>query len=227
MTVHPVLACALLLCGLVLAEPEPCSGGSATTPLPAPTLLHDSAPSPAPSTSSGPCPPDHHLLGAPARTPSTRSTPGPPGPEPTPDSSPAPHQGLAPPPSRPTRPQPSEDSKPSGGTGFSEGLAPSEGTASSESSTPEPTPERDPRRATATVRAPVPPESEAAPNPVGHFAYEDPARLSTLSRLVGTVSTTVLILLLITTLALRLTVGWPRFPTRYQGRRRTRSPNTP
>ncbi|USY20124.1 hypothetical protein NE857_00075 [Nocardiopsis exhalans] len=72
----------------------------------------------------------------------------------------------------------------------------------------------------------MPPESEAAPNPVGHFAYEDPARLSTLSRLVGTVSTTVLILLLITALALRLTVGWPRFPIRYQGRRRTRSPTS-
>ncbi|MBB5493789.1 hypothetical protein [Nocardiopsis metallicus] len=72
----------------------------------------------------------------------------------------------------------------------------------------------------------MPPESEAAPNPVGRFAHEDPARPSTLSRLVGTVSTTVLVLVLTTALALRLTVGWPRFPVRYQGRRRTRPPTS-
>jgi hypothetical protein len=86
--------------------------------------------------------------------------------------------------------------------------------------------ERDQPRAITPDRAPVPPEPGTAPNPVGHFAYEDPDRSSTVSRLVGTVSTTVLILLLTTTLALRLTVGWPRFPIRYQGRRRTRSPTS-
>ena len=70
----------------------------------------------------------------------------------------------------------------------------------------------------------MPPEPAAAPNPVGHFAYEDPNRPGTVSRLVGNVSTAVLVLLLITTLALRLTTGWPRFPVRYRGRRRTSAP---
>lgn len=228
MTVHPALACALLLCGPVLAEhgPGSCPGESASTPLPA------SGPPPAPIASPGPCPSDLHLLDAPAQTPPMGPTPVP-GPEPAPDRSPTPPRGPAPPSSRPAPPRPSENPEPSGTTGFPEGTAPSEsstssqGTAPSESSTPEPATHRDPPRATATVRAPVPPEPETAPNPVGHFAYEDPARPSPVSRLVGTVSTTVLILLLITTLTLRLTVGWPRFPIRYRGRRRTRSPNTP
>ncbi|MGI5119718.1 hypothetical protein ACQEU5_09330 [Marinactinospora thermotolerans] len=38
--------------------------------------------------------------------------------------------------------------------------------------------------------------------------------------LVGSVSTLLLMLIAVLTLALRLSVGWPRFPPRYRGRRR-------
>jgi hypothetical protein len=79
--------------------------------------------------------------------------------------------------------------------------------------------------ATATVPAPVPSEAAAskedAPNPVGHFAFGDPAPSNSVPRVVGAVSTALLILLGIGVLALRLTVGWPRFPTLYLGRRRS------
>ncbi|WP_160168073.1 hypothetical protein [Nocardiopsis ganjiahuensis] len=40
--------------------------------------------------------------------------------------------------------------------------------------------------------------------------------------MVGTASTALLLLLGTGTLILRLTVGWPRFPARYLGRRRER-----
>ena len=69
----------------------------------------------------------------------------------------------------------------------------------------------------------VPPGGRAEPNPVGHFAFEDTAPVGAVGRTVGAASTTLLVLLGAATLALRLMVGWPRFPTPYLGRRRCRT----
>lgn len=57
-------------------------------------------------------------------------------------------------------------------------------------------------------------------DPVGHFAFAEASAGGAFERVVGATSTTLLILLGLGTLALRLSVGWPRFPPLYLGRRR-------
>ncbi|TDQ55357.1 hypothetical protein [Actinorugispora endophytica] len=49
-----------------------------------------------------------------------------------------------------------------------------------------------------------------------------PAPGSSAGRVAGAVATWVLVAAAALTLAMRLSVGWPRFPPRYRGRRRTR-----
>ncbi|WP_017574014.1 hypothetical protein [Nocardiopsis halotolerans] len=51
-----------------------------------------------------------------------------------------------------------------------------------------------------------------------HQAGPDP--VSTASRVIGHVSTGTLVVLWAVVLALRLSIGWPRFPVPYSGRRR-------
>ncbi|QUX25663.1 hypothetical protein K1J57_09905 [Nocardiopsis sp. MT53] len=53
-----------------------------------------------------------------------------------------------------------------------------------------------------------------------HHVSTTPAPADTVARVVGNTSTVLLALLAVTSLALRLTVGWPRFPEPYLGRRR-------
>ncbi|MFD6094987.1 hypothetical protein ACFVWN_09650 [Nocardiopsis flavescens] len=54
-----------------------------------------------------------------------------------------------------------------------------------------------------------------------HHVSTTPAPAETVARFVGNASTVLLALLGVTVLALRLTVGWPRFPEPYLGRRRS------
>ena len=55
----------------------------------------------------------------------------------------------------------------------------------------------------------------------------DPGPAETVARAVGNTSTVLLGLLGVTVLVLRLTVGWPRFPEPYLGRRRAGGENDP
>lgn len=55
---------------------------------------------------------------------------------------------------------------------------------------------------------------------VGHFAFAEASPARAVERVVGVTSTTLLLLLGFGTLALRLSLGWPRFPPLYLGRRR-------
>ncbi|MDE3724537.1 hypothetical protein PWG71_24365 [Nocardiopsis sp. N85] len=70
--------------------------------------------------------------------------------------------------------------------------------------------------------APVPPAEPTTVQMV-HYVSTTPAPAETVARFVGNVSTVFLFLLAATVLVLRLTVGWPRFPTPYLGRRRAGS----
>jgi len=64
----------------------------------------------------------------------------------------------------------------------------------------------------------------AAPSPVDervvYYTAEAVHPAATVARAVGHTSTGVLVLLCVAVLALRLTVGWPRFPSPYLGQRR-------
>ncbi|MFJ9558102.1 hypothetical protein ACIRPH_30220 [Nocardiopsis sp. NPDC101807] len=64
----------------------------------------------------------------------------------------------------------------------------------------------------------------AAPSPVHepvvHYTAEAAPPVTTFARAVGHTSTVVLVLLGIAVLAMRLSVGWPRFPPPYLGQRR-------
>lgn len=224
MTVHPVLVCVLLLCGPALPDteptPEPCAGASAEDPLPdpgsapAPTLLasEPDRPSPSPtepSAGADPCPTGPEPLDAPPEAPVV-----------TPAEEPFQgHQGH---PGQQELPEPEREPPEKDGPAF-QGAGPGQGPPD--------------ERAAAAVTAPVPPEPQApepqapkpqapepedgVPNPVGHFAFEGTTPSSSVTRVVGTASTTLLFLLGVGVLALRLTVGWPRFPTLYLGRRRS------
>ncbi|WP_436885536.1 hypothetical protein [Nocardiopsis dassonvillei] len=55
-----------------------------------------------------------------------------------------------------------------------------------------------------------------------HHVSTTPAPAEAVARFVGNASTVLLALLGVAVLALRLTVGWPRFPEPYLGRRRAR-----
>ncbi|RCV53641.1 hypothetical protein [Marinitenerispora sediminis] len=87
-------------------------------------------------------------------------------------------------------------------------------------STPEPAPARSPNTAVPGREA----RSAPAPEPVqARYGYAPPsAPVADRHRFAGAVSTWLLSLLAVATLALRLTIGWPRFPPRYRGRRRVR-----
>ena len=61
-----------------------------------------------------------------------------------------------------------------------------------------------------------PPETDSVDGP----AFKETSATSAFGRAVGVTSTTLLFLLAAGTLALRLAVGWPRFPPLYLGRRR-------
>ncbi|NYH52566.1 hypothetical protein HNR06_002155 [Nocardiopsis arvandica] len=56
--------------------------------------------------------------------------------------------------------------------------------------------------------------------PVAHRTAAAPGPVGTALRVVGNVSTGILLVLCVAVLAMRLPVGWPRFPTPYEGRRR-------
>ncbi|GAA3729482.1 hypothetical protein GCM10022205_13220 [Spinactinospora alkalitolerans] len=73
---------------------------------------------------------------------------------------------------------------------------------------------------TASAGPAVSPPSEQA-SPGVRYGYAPPAA-GPGGRLLGTAAAWALVLAALT-LALRLTVGWPRFPPRYRGRRRTNS----
>ncbi|MGQ4269260.1 hypothetical protein [Nocardiopsis changdeensis] len=64
------------------------------------------------------------------------------------------------------------------------------------------------------------PDAETGAVQVVHHVSTTPAPADTVARVVGNTSTVLLALLAVTSLALRLTVGWPRFPEPYLGRRR-------
>lgn len=246
MTVHPALVCVLLLYGPTLSDTEPCTGASTEAPLPdpgsdpLPTLLasEPDQPSPSPtepSASADPCSHDPEPLVAPPEAlaatpteelpqgrPGQQEQPEPPettehgwGDEPPAGRSPTDPRGTGLTPHRPTpaSPEPSEKDGPaSQGPGPGQGppaeraAATVPGPASPEPTPPEPTP---------------PGPEDGLPNPVGHFAFDAPTPSGSVTRVIGTASTTLLFLLGIGVLALRLTVGWPRFPTLSPGRRRS------
>ncbi|MFL1378263.1 MULTISPECIES: hypothetical protein [unclassified Nocardiopsis] len=64
------------------------------------------------------------------------------------------------------------------------------------------------------------PDAEPGTVQVVHHVSTTPAPAATVARVVGNASTVLLALLGVAALALRLTVGWPRFPEPYLGRRR-------
>lgn len=82
----------------------------------------------------------------------------------------------------------------------------------------DPSPVAEPREAERSG----PSDAESAPVQVVHHVSTTPAPApaETVARVVGNTSTVLLGLLGVTGLALRLTVGWPRFPEPYLGRRR-------
>lgn len=72
------------------------------------------------------------------------------------------------------------------------------------------------------VAAAVPPEGDRPSTPAVRSGYDPPRQWThtSASRVVGAASAWLLALVVVGTLALRLCVGWPRFPPRYRGRRR-------
>ncbi|MFD3685790.1 hypothetical protein ACFWTE_13360 [Nocardiopsis sp. NPDC058631] len=68
------------------------------------------------------------------------------------------------------------------------------------------------------------PRTVAAPSPVDepvvYYTAEAAHPAATAARAVGHTSTAILVLLCVAVPAMRLSVGWPRFPTPYLGRRR-------
>lgn len=97
----------------------------------------------------------------------------------------------------------------------SEEAGPSDEPSSGENPSEEPTAE--PRAPMDT--AAVPGDERRTPPVVQHTAVT-PEPVDTVLRVLGNVSTGLLLALGILALSLRLSVGWPRFPTPYLGRRR-------
>ncbi|WP_306369580.1 hypothetical protein [Nocardiopsis sp. CC223A] len=86
----------------------------------------------------------------------------------------------------------------------------------------DPEPRRDPTPAVEPSEAQWSGRPAAEPSAVQvvHHVSTTPAPAETVARVVGNTSTVLLVLLGVAVLALRLTVGWPRFPEPYLGRRR-------
>lgn len=131
-----------------------------------------------------------------------------------PSAAPSGESALCPPSedgSPPPQPSPSDRPAPSESAALDGTADPSNGPASSDTD--------DPGEVSASdehTGAQVTP----APSAATHRPAAAPAAHTTAAQVLGNISTGLLLLLGVAVLVLRLSVGWPRFPTPYLGRRR-------
>ncbi len=215
---RPLVRAVVLAIGVLLL----CGGASAAEVLRKPTP----APTPAPTLTSRPEPFPDETGGTRSPLPTRSPIDIPPGPFPVPGPVVPPAPAPPAPPDAPSVPSDdtadsSEERNPAPSTDPSPAAAPSASPSPSVSPSPEPSAAAS---TASTSEGPPPgPEPPAGLDATGEpdiaFGYAPPDPVSD-GRPLGTAAAWLLPILALVALALRLSVGWPRFPPRYRGRRR-------